>query len=147
MHGIPRAALNGSYAHAALTIGGSVGSGGHVLHSACPSMHFRHVPPPTPVCSGILRVPLLYFLFFLYLCQCEAFRIRRAEPHRACTPAVRSRYHVLGRAEVSVASLSDGTWCPWNTAWGRIDMEKPGAQVYCPAYRASTHAPVGARVL
>ena len=140
MHGIPRAALNGSYAHAALTIG-QFGGLGRPCAAQRMSQHAL-----SPLCRRRPRCVQAYaeyrFLYFLYFCQCEA-----SAPPRARRTAVRSRYHVLGRAEVSVASLSDGTWCPWNTAWGRIDMEKPGAQVYCPAYRASTHALVGTRVL
>lgn len=53
-------------------------------------------------------------------------------PKEAMNPSAAgaSAYRVFGRPNVSVASLSDGSWCPWNAAWGRVNMSKPGAQAY-----------------
>jgi hypothetical protein len=39
-------------------------------------------------------------------------------------------YTVLGLPSAKVSELSDGTFCPWNAGWGRVDMSKPGAQEY-----------------
>ena len=49
--------------------------------------------------------------------------------HGVPKAAMNGSYTVLGNG-AQVSSLSDGTWCPWNSGWGRVDMSKPGAQEY-----------------
>lgn len=50
--------------------------------------------------------------------------------HGVPKAALNGTYTVLGMPGATVADLSDGTWCPWNAGWGRVDMSKPGAQEY-----------------
>ena len=50
--------------------------------------------------------------------------------HGVPRAAMNGSYTVLGVPGAKVADLSDGTWCPWNSGWGRVDMSKPGAQEY-----------------
>ena len=50
--------------------------------------------------------------------------------HGVPKAALNGSYTVLGKPDARVADLSDGTWCPWNAGWGRVDMSKPGAQEY-----------------
>jgi alpha-galactosidase len=50
-------------------------------------------------------------------------------PKQAMDASHAHEYTVLGNG-AQVSSLSDGTWCPWNDGWGRVNMSAPGAQEY-----------------
>lgn len=50
--------------------------------------------------------------------------------HGVPKAALNGSYTVLGMPSAKVSDLSDGTWCPWNAGWGRVNMAKPGAQEY-----------------